>query len=381
MPEQELLGAQAPGPAQRYDPALDGVRGVAILLVLAYHLSLSLTARYHIGNSLAPGKGGWCGVDVFFVLSGYLITDILLHARTKAHYFRNFYARRALRIFPLYLVAIGVAAVLTRLSSGRGTSTHSLLWVLLFQTNIVQSLDATKDFGYLNHFWSLAVEEHFYLFWPLAVFALSSNALMRLAVVLIVTALALRTAWVLLDPRHYAPYELGPWYMLTPMRMDALAGGALIAMLGRRGQGLASLLRPAKVVILVAGLALTLLVTLTRELSPSTVYMSTIGYSLLTLFFGSALLLAVRDERARRLVSAPLLRWLGRFSYGIYVWHFICFVAVFHTGLGTRLVRGDGPIAALFGATVALAATAALTLSSWFLLEAPLLKLKHYFAE
>ncbi len=368
------------GPADGEQPALHGVRGLAILLVLIYHVALSVPERYQLSTSwFQPGRIGWCGVDLFFVLSGYLITDILLHTRERARYFEGFYSRRALRIFPLYFLAIAVVAALGVVWR-RTDNTHSLLWVVAFLTNVAQAWDLTRDLGLLNHFWSLAVEEHFYLFWPLAVYALRAATLSRLCLALILTATALRTGWVLLDPRHVEPYQLGPWYVLTPLRMDALAAGAWLAIYGRCGPGL-DRLRPAARwgAALSASCLGILIAALGGDVGPNAKAMATVGYTLLWLFFACTVVLAVTDARVRRLFSSAPLVLLGRYSYGLYVWHFMVFVILFHSNVGHRIVPGDGAGPALIGTAVAAAATAIAALVSFRVLEAPMLRLKRYF--
>ena len=150
-------------------PALDGLRGLAILLVLLRHFTEGAELRSKSGRWLAAAlDAGWIGVDLFFVLSGFLITGILLEARRSQHYFRNFYVRRTLRIFPLYYgvlaVIFGIAPWLGWLVPEVGPEEHSQAWLWAYGTNIIMSWTGSPLLKHgwlnLNHFWSLAVEEH-----------------------------------------------------------------------------------------------------------------------------------------------------------------------------------------------------------------------------
>jgi peptidoglycan/LPS O-acetylase OafA/YrhL len=195
----------------RYVPTLDGLRGIAILVVMLFHY---MTGSYHwpvLKQVFRLCRMGWLGVDLFFVLSGFLITGILLHTKSRPHYFRNFYVRRTLRIFPLYyVVLLGVFTVGALVSSLHTPTflalqhrqvylwTYSVNWVNWFRSDLL----FVADWIEANHFWSLAVEEQFYLVWPTVVFLLSSRTLSSLCVVLVGGAWVLRMAGVAF---HFVP--------------------------------------------------------------------------------------------------------------------------------------------------------------------------------
>src|SRR4051812_38390961 len=183
-------------------PALDGLRGFAILLVLLLHFTPMGEASTKIG---AIGKwiasAGGIGVDLFFVLSGFLITGILLDAKGTPHFFRNFYARRTLRIFPLYYGVLFVCFILVPLfhpfNAEEQQVAHEQGWLWLYGTNIRESMSGAdwpfhRGWISMDHFWSLAVEEHFYLVWPLAVFLLNRRAMIATCFIAIAGALAWR---------------------------------------------------------------------------------------------------------------------------------------------------------------------------------------------
>jgi len=358
-------------------PALDGLRGVAILLVLIDHLSASVRDEFYVSHKILYwAELGWSGVDLFFVLSGFLITGILYDAKGTPCYFKNFYARRSLRIFPLYYAALALVMLMTPLLEHlKLTGTANPGWMLIYATNFIISIDGERAFGVLDHFWSLAVEEHFYLIWPAIVFFLDRKKLMMVAAGACLLAPLLRLATA--DGDSSLPIAA---YMATPMRMDSLAAGALIALLVRRPKGMEGIVRPA---MIVAGTALTLIlsiVLLRKTKDPQDIIMGTIGFSILWMFYGSVLLLALNWSPLRTIMQARFLRWFGKYSYGMYVWHPIIFMLVFHNDLATQLRGGDTPLHALISTVIALAAMFAVTLASWHLREKQFLKFKSRFA-
>src|SRR5688572_21342309 len=214
-------------------PALDGVRGLAILLVVIFHHTLmrqeTLVDRVYVNVA----RFGSSGVDLFFVLSGFLITGILLDSKGGSHYFRNFYIRRTLRIFPLYFAflfyvfrvcpLIWPDTPLARMSRDAMAGT-SEAWYWLYASNLLFARDETFGHPNLAVTWSLAIEEQFYLVWPLVVALTSRRALLWTCVALMAGALTVRVWLVAVGAHWILPYVL-------PMcRIDALAAGALVAL-------------------------------------------------------------------------------------------------------------------------------------------------------
>ena len=313
-------------------PVLDGIRGLAILLVMAGHLwVIPATTSLDRGVGMAVGLG-WFGVDLFFVLSGFLITGILLDARSTPNYFRNFYARRILRIFPLYYLVLTVTLVaLPRLVSpeqlvhlGRLAGDEAYYWTYL-------SNFAIADAGQPRHrvldvTWSLAIEEQFYLIWPLVIAYLLRRHLLILGLVLLALSPITRVALSV-----WSDYTSFSIYVLTPCRLDGLAAGAIIAVLAREERGLDRFRGVARAIVFLL-LPLIVGIPVIEELltgrSPTGIgfgaVFTTAGYSLLALFFGAVLVLAVTAD-ARSTLSAffrsRLLIVFGKYSYGLYLVH------------------------------------------------------------
>ena len=225
-----------PGPLRR-EPALDGIRGLATLAVMLFHFTMfEQSSQPLFRAALGLASLGWASIDLFFVLSGFLITGILLDTKGQQHFFRNFYLRRALRIVPLCYAVLAVVMLAVSATVGLRTpeSREFLgrqLWLWTYTTNIEFFVSGHWNFNlgrlWLNHFWTLAVEEQFYLAWPVIVFALSRRALVVGAVGLALGAPLLRAIMIVHGVRP------GIVLTLTPCRVDALALGALAAVLVR----------------------------------------------------------------------------------------------------------------------------------------------------
>ncbi|MGD0541558.1 MAG: acyltransferase, partial [Tepidisphaeraceae bacterium] len=219
--------------------ALDGVRGLAVLMVMSFHfLQRETFPSSRVVNLLQSiSRVGQTGVDLFFVLSGFLITGILLHAKQSPAFFRNFYARRALRIFPLAYGALLVVYVVLPLAGLTAwTSWKQQLWFWLYASNLHATF-STQDIGGPGHFWSLAVEEQFYLTWPTVVWLCNRRSLYGACIGCLIISLAARLVLIKLD---YTVFDF------TLCRLDALAMGAILANFVRDRRGFAVLesLRP-----------------------------------------------------------------------------------------------------------------------------------------
>lgn len=298
-------------------PALDGVRGIATLTVLTGHFMFYDV--YHEQWWWAIAHAGWLGVDLFFVLSGFLITGILLNKKGRPDYFRDFYRRRILRIFPLYYFALILSVVaivfIDQQPHRLYTGYDSLGWFLAFIPNVALALKGdwlwqTNWVG-LSHLWSLAVEEQFYLLWPLVVLLIPRKPLAILCAILIWAGYYIR---VQTDVSFGQEWSIAS-YVLPHCRMDGLAAGSLLAILMHLGQLSFSPLQKTIVRDLTFGLAMT---TLYLLLAGNTHWR---GEVVALTFMGILYLALSPDSKIRTFCERPLLMHLGLYSYGMYVFH------------------------------------------------------------
>jgi peptidoglycan/LPS O-acetylase OafA/YrhL len=384
IPRADVLGPSEStahalaAPGRPYWAALDGLRGTAVLAVLVCHYSFLLPKTPAV-DALA---NGWAGVDLFFVLSGFLITGILLDSRGGPNYFRNFYARRALRIFPLYFVFLAVV-LLSSLAWNSGTFDPMLWkaqpWLWTYTANYWMAAQPTWNpwTEVLIPLWSLSVEEQFYLVWPMVVYRFSSRALVRICFGVFAGALVLR---LILTAAHV---EIFPIYIMTPTRADALAAGALVALLIRQPDGEQ---RARKLAGRAGIVSIVVLSCITPGFNPvAHPWLAAVLFSVLAILFASLLVWAI-DARAlrglaNRFYSHPVLRTVGGYSYGIYVLHLpLLYVATWafkRWGFYDPMQPTWGTGAALIAASAMLCALTAF--ASFHLLERPFLKLKRSF--
>ncbi len=353
---------------------LDGLRGLAIALVLWHHL---------VESALPPGRGSWlgwvragtslswCGVDLFFVLSGYFIGGILIDRRSSPRLARIFYLRRAVRILPLYYVTL--AAAFAGIAAGLAGAGHLFpAWVYgLFLTNFALAASPVWDWLPLSALWSIAVEEQFYLIAPWVVRSIAPAQLPWFAAGLALLAWAARVTLVLVFPGH--PLAA---HVLMPLRMDTLALGVLVAWAVRHAPAqpfFAAL--SAHWQASLAGIGLVIALLTVQGLQQGDPKLCLYGYTLLAT--GFALLVALvaggRPAGLNRLFAFRPLVHLGRHSYFVYLWHGLIGAGlirglagehfVLHTPAGATLVAGA--VAVTWGAAIL----------SWKLLESPLVAL------
>jgi peptidoglycan/LPS O-acetylase OafA/YrhL len=367
-------------------PALDGVRGLAIVMVLAVHFignTEPTNAIEHVFTFVA-GYGEY-GVDLFFVLSGFLITGILYEAREGAHYFRNFYVRRSLRIFPLYYGVLAVVFLILPLipffnrPSLQYLEAHQI-WAWLYGVNVYVAKSGDFNMTYIQHFWSLAVEEHFYFVWPLVVWLAPGRALLRVSAAIIGLSLVLRITSVVLGVNPVAIY------VLTPYRLDALVLGGFLSIYARQPGGMATIERLLKPVTI--GLAVLLVASFGfNKITPVGVELLrpirnvTITALLAALLLGA--LTAGKDSAFGAVFRGSFLRFFGKYSYGLYVFHhFVSMYFVRHMTEFTLAQKvGSHSLAVFLQASGGLALSIAVSLASFHLFEKRALALKKYWPE
>ena len=369
-------------------PELDGLRGTAIFLVLVYHYleqqgSIAITGiTPYLQRAVLMG---WSGVDLFFVLSGFLIGGILLDARVSTSYFRTFYLRRFFRIIPLYylwivgyLILVGVAGVALRARSNSGiamASGSSIYLHFLFLQNLTMVSFTGLAGAWFSHLWSLAVEEQFYLLSPLVVRVLSKRHLTMFLVAVIAGSPLLRI--FLLRVVHTNPWLVS---VLMVCRADSLAVGMLAAVLWRTDEFRAWI--SVRTGLLYSVFALLFGGTLALwKWAPNSVTwgMESIGFTWLALFYVVILLLAIArpGDPIARVARMRWLRELGRVSYCMYIIHLVVNVTL-HS-----LLRRASPATTDWrsaGVTLLAALTTyGIAWFSWTCFEGPLLRVGHAF--
>jgi peptidoglycan/LPS O-acetylase OafA/YrhL len=304
-------------PDLKYYKILDGLRGIAALMVMAFHFIPGADAARHPVLHLIHKVAvfGQTGVTLFFVLSGFLITRILLTAKTQKNYFLNFYIKRALRIFPLYYLGLIIFYLAMPLFTGIWTNKQQHIWMYWLY---LQSLSDTFLWGATGpqHFWSLGVEEHFYLFWPLVVYYTTTKGLPK--VIAVIVALALICRCVLI----YFGY--GTFYFTLSV-MDALAIGALLAWLEREDK-----LRLIKFNYVIGCCLVLLLPTWLFTGGKGLNWVQVIKFPIMSFFYmGIIGKLITIDAGEKKSLLLTLLGYTGKISYGLYVFHPFCFAIVY----------------------------------------------------
>jgi peptidoglycan/LPS O-acetylase OafA/YrhL len=372
------------GQRDSHVPALDGLRGLAIIMVLFVHFIGDAQPYSAFERILmkASNYGVW-GVDLFFVLSGYLITGILYDAKGSAHYFRNFYMRRILRIFPLYYAVLFVLFFVLPLfpslvPAGLWESSRHQAWVWPYGVNLFIAMRGTWALPYISHFWSLAVEEHFYLLWPVVVLVASRSALLRICAGCALFSLVLRIVLALAGMNEISIQ------VLTPCRFDALCTGGFLAIASRSSarQALIRAARPAAL-IFAASILLVSAFTASTHFLPEVFH--ALRTSLIALFFGALLLACVHADEGfiGRFFNHPAMRYFGKYSYGIYVFHGVISYFLIDKLTEDRLAGmiGSHLLAVLLQAAAGVSLSLLISVISYEWFEKRFLRLKRWFGE
>ncbi|MEY2502806.1 MAG: hypothetical protein QOI07_3140 [Verrucomicrobiota bacterium] len=345
----------------RYIPALDGVRAIAAFMVMVFHwFQLSTDRNGHVFQQLSRyAVFGQTGVDLFFVLSGFLITRIILKTRDHHAYFRNFYARRALRIFPLYYGFLFVFFCLIPPEPAAQTAPNGLLWYCFYLQNIQSTFGSVPVYG-PGHFWSLAIEEHFYLIWPVLIFFVNLRRVPLIIVMMLIVAIGSRALLLAMGE--------GVFYF-TLCRLDGLATGCFLAWLEFSKGDLARYRNRMLLILLLIVPILGVSWFYTGGHGLAIVQIT--KFTLLGIAYAAVVGLVVGLPNSN-MISAGLaslpFAWLGAISYGLYVFHPVCF------GFTNKLVSNGG-----VSLVVGVAATVAIASLSYMIFEKRFLALKKFF--
>ena len=346
----------------KHYPELDGVRAMAALMVMFFHFFQALITQ---NSALLLVKKyavfGQTGVTLFFVLSGFLITRILLNMKESPAYFLNFYVRRALRIFPLYyLFLIIYFFLIPILEHNSIVPFGQQIWFWVYLQNIAYTF-RWHITGPI-HFWSLAVEEHFYLFFPMLIYFLDKSKIKFVLIFIMIFAFLVR---LILVKNHIEPLYF------TFSRIDELVIGAFLALLEINNQLNTN---NAKRFVILFGIIIIptiILWTFTTGMKIPAVQVSKITLMALTYFSVIGYVLSIKlGHWIKKLLSHPFLAFTGKISYGLYVYHPLCFLLM-HKYFGSGYVLIDFTLSFIVSFMVAT--------GSYYLYEVKFLALKKKF--
>jgi peptidoglycan/LPS O-acetylase OafA/YrhL len=369
----------APRESLTHLPLLDSLRGIAILFVFYFHAAGSTNfpdfgAWNHILT--VPSTGLWSGVDLFFVLSGYLITRILLNSKGASNYFKVFYARRFLRIFPVYYMFLIFILLLTPIGADSWLRGNQIWFWTYLQNWKIPGADSHNPS--IDHLWSLGIEEQFYLFWPMCVALLDSRSLRRICLAIIVLCPLARLACSM-------DYGWKTLYMNSFFRLDTLMVGSLLAILEKQGQ-LKSYGKVFKGSFL---LGIAVIATAYVLAGPNIIgskFSTTIGLSGFSLVYSSILYFSLLKGNRHSLINgnriSAFLRLLGKHSYVFYLIHvpiIFFFVPYFFPPSGEVDTPGVFFLKRVIFFIVTFLCSLGLARLTWLLFENPILRLKRNF--
>ena len=347
--------------SSNYIPALDGIRGIAILLVMLFH----------VGNPIF--KGGFIGVDVFFVLSGFLITSLLLNEYDKNFNInlKYFYARRILRLAPallVLLITITLISIFILEYNQTKDNLYSVLITLFYSANWVRAFNL-YDLGYLNHTWSLSIEEQFYIIWPFLLITLLRIIKSRKHVLNIVIFLSV-ASWILRIILQFKGYDADRLYNGLDTRADALLTGCVLSLIlssnliDFRREKVSSCIKYLGMSAIISYILILLNISWSSKLY---FYFLAFLIQILTAFLILHILLPGDNYLKKVLTNKPLV-WIGSISYGLYLWHDPVYEMIRMQGYSLWTI-------ALLGITI----TFAIASLSFYFIEKPILKLKSKF--
>jgi peptidoglycan/LPS O-acetylase OafA/YrhL len=359
---QASLATGAAGSGRFYSPQLDGLRFIAAFAVFIHH-----APAVPVLSAIKPY--GWAGVDMFLSISAFLITRLILleHERTGSFSMRSFYIRRALRIWPLYLTYATAVCVLTLLAGMLDARTVAAWWLshVSFTNNVMTAVKGYSPVLFSAHLWTISLEEQAYLLMPLLLSAFIVGGLRDRAAILfclggIAVLLVARTGLTMARIPH-------PFIWVLPLRSDAFLLGALAAILTRDGRQVAA---PW---LAVTGLILIGTLPFFPPVDQVGAY-QVFGYTVLAAGCTAIVLASQHSDIARRILGCGPMRYLGKISYGFYVYHVAAIV------LAARLLKGAGLQSASMSFGLGLLLTVVVAAASYRILERPFLLLKDRYA-
>jgi len=370
----------------KHIPILDGIRAFAVILVCIVHFfqvdeaGLYLSNKYLGAFLFKTSQIGLRGVELFFLLSGFLITGILLDSKKSSKYFSTFYSRRFLRIFPLYYFVLTFSFLVLPHIIGIDIPGKELMqkqtWLWTYTSNLSGFFghvgwDNSLNFPSFGHFWSLCVEEHFYIFWPLLVFFSNEKWLPRI----MWSIVAISVFSVLFV---YFSNDLIPILKWTTIRCaGVLSLGGLVAFYRKNTQKYQQIISISKRLVLPVGILFFLVNFIPRKFE----ILDVVTFFLSVLFFLFLIVIALEGNKTtKHLFNHKALFFIGKISYGIYVYHGMLrpyFKEFIYTNLHSYI--SNGILASIFYTIVCTGISIFIAWLNWILIESPILKLKKYF--
>jgi peptidoglycan/LPS O-acetylase OafA/YrhL len=352
-----------------YIPQLDGIRGLAIILVVSFH---------YLGT-IPVFSFGWCGVDLFFVLSGYLITSRLIALQHQKNSLKKFYINRALRILPIYYLTLIIFYAAFNLLVKKQNfylfdfyNNHWLSFALFFQNWSLIFYNGVKE-NFLDHFWSLAVEEQFYLIWPFFLYLFWQKKFFFKLIFIIAILIIITRTYLYIKHPSLAEYKY--YFYNSFCRMDGfLTGGCLYIFQKTKNGKIHAFYYLAALIIIIAG------IFFTGNANGNNPFLSTIGFTLLAITFAG--LIDKATNNSNRLLSTIFnYRWLkftGKISYGLYIFHLLV-LRILEPRLESWLIQSanfDSNMATGFSLLICLIVSYLISVISYFYFELYFLKRK-----
>jgi len=346
-------------------PELNGLRGAAFLFIFLFHTLRLEPNNFFLKLANAIFRSGWLGVDLFFVLSGFLITTILLDYRDEFHKYRIFYTRRVLRIFPIYYLVLVFVFFVSPLFSDFFVPLEKLKFYFFTYTyNFwVVFTDSWAKEGALDHFWFLCIEEQFYLFWPFIVFTLINKKLKKFCVFVFILSVLLKIS---------IATQVKDWfiiYVFPLCRLEGFASGAFIAIIHKEGH-IRNKRHALILFLFMCAVILILGINFNGFYLRDKAIVSAIP-PLMSFFYASLLYLLIVDGNSllKKIMRNRFLTFFGLYSYGLYIYHYIIWYVLTTHFLFTR----QDPLTSL----IVMAISLPVSILSYHLYEKLFLRLKY----